>query len=93
LRAFTDRTSTGPEWLRRELARAIARGFALEDREFEPNTRGLAAPVFAEGDDAVAALGVVAPADRLPLDRQQGVVKAILQSAKRLSADLRAENP
>jgi DNA-binding IclR family transcriptional regulator len=35
LRSFTDRTMTGPDWLRRELARTQHRGFAVEDREFQ----------------------------------------------------------
>jgi hypothetical protein len=42
LETFTDRTATGPDWLRKELARAVARGYAIEDREQEPH--GVAAP-------------------------------------------------
>ena len=61
LESFTDRTTTGPESLRRELGRTVARGYAVEDREYEPDTRGLAAPVFGETGEAVAALAVVAP--------------------------------
>ena len=63
LASFTERTTTGPESLRRELARTVARGYSVEDREYEADTRGLAAPVFAETGEAVAALAVVAPAD------------------------------
>ena len=69
LESFTERTTVGPESLRRELARTVARGYAVEDREYEPDTRGLAAPVFAETGEAVAALAVVAPLERLPADR------------------------
>jgi IclR family transcriptional regulator, acetate operon repressor len=79
LRSFTDRTLTGPEWLRRELGRTRSRGFAVEDREYQVTTRGLAVPVF-DGEQAVAAPGVVAPADRLSPGRGKGLVIGPLKS-------------
>ena len=69
LESFTDRTNTGPESLRRELARTVARGYSIEDREYEGDTRGLAAPVFDETGEAMAALAVVAPVEQLQADR------------------------
>ena len=77
LESFTERTTTGPESLRRELARTVARGYAVEDREYEPDTRGLAAPVFSGTGEAVAAIAVVAPIGELPgrplrRDRRRG---------------------
>jgi IclR family acetate operon transcriptional repressor len=56
LASFTERTNVGPESLRRELARTVARGYAIEDREYEIGTRALAVPVFGETGEAVAAL-------------------------------------
>jgi len=88
LTAFTDRTSVGPESLRRELARTVARGYSVEDREYEPGTRGLAAPVFAESGEAVAALAVVAPVERLQADRYAEVGGAVMRAAAALSAEL-----
>jgi IclR family transcriptional regulator, acetate operon repressor len=58
LESFTERTLTGAEFLRRELARTVLRGYSVEDREYEPDTRGLAAPVFSGQGEAVAALAV-----------------------------------
>jgi DNA-binding IclR family transcriptional regulator len=87
LRSFTDRTLTGPDWLQRELARTRARGFAVEDREFQADTRGVAVPVFG-GDEAVAALGVVAPAERLPPDRQREIADIVGLAAAELSTRL-----
>jgi DNA-binding IclR family transcriptional regulator len=90
LRAFTERTMTGPQWLRRELDRTIARGFAIEDREFQPDTRGLAVPVFCDREDAVAALSVVAPVDRLPVERHPEIAETVASAAMQLSANLGA---
>jgi DNA-binding IclR family transcriptional regulator len=87
LRSFTDRTVTGPEWFRRELDRTRARGFAVEDREFDADTRGVAVPVF-DGQQAVAALGIIAPAERLPPNRQREVAEAAGRYAARLSLDV-----
>jgi IclR family KDG regulon transcriptional repressor len=87
LSSFTERTLTGPEWLRRELGRTRSRGFAVEDREYQLTTRGVAVPVF-DGDEAVAALGIVAPVDRLPPDRQAEIAQIAGQAAARLASDL-----
>jgi IclR family transcriptional regulator, acetate operon repressor len=89
LAAFTDRTTTGPESLRRELGRTVARGYSVEDREYQPDARGIAAPVFSgDGDDAVAALAVVAPVTRLPAERFREIGEVVMDAAARLSADL-----
>jgi IclR family transcriptional regulator, KDG regulon repressor len=88
LQSFTERTTTGPESLRRELARTVARGYSIEDREYEPNTRGLGAPVFAATGEAVAALAVVAPKDRLPADHYGEIGEAVTGAAGALSGEL-----
>ena len=88
LPSFTERTNAGPESLRRELARTVARGYSIEDREYEAGTRGLAAPVFTATGEAVAALAVVAPVERLQADRWSDVGAAIMAAASSLSADL-----
>jgi IclR family transcriptional regulator, KDG regulon repressor len=88
LASFTERTTTGPESLRRELARTVARGYSVEDREYQPDTRGLAAPVFSTTGEAVAALAVVAPVERLQADRYGDVGAAVMGAAAALSAEL-----
>jgi IclR family transcriptional regulator, acetate operon repressor len=93
LEAFTDRTTVGPEALRRELARTVVRGYAVEDREHEPDTRGVAAPVFDESGDAVAAIAVAAPVERLPAERYGEIGAAVTGAAAGLSAKLGFEPP
>lgn len=88
LAGFTERTYTGPEALRRELTRTVGRGYAIEDREYEPGTRALAAPVFADTGEAIAALAVVAPADRLSADRYGQMGESVMAAASALSAEL-----
>jgi DNA-binding IclR family transcriptional regulator len=88
LEPFTDRTTTGPESLRRELARTVARGYSVEDREYEDDTRGLAAPVFSQTGEAVAAIAVVAPMDDMPADRYGELGAAVVGAAGGLSHEL-----
>jgi DNA-binding IclR family transcriptional regulator len=88
LQSFTERTSTGPESLRRELARTVARGYSIEDREYEPTTRGLGAPVFSAAGEAIAALAVVAPKEELPADRYGEIGEAVTGAAGALSREL-----
>lgn len=88
LASFTERTNVGPESLRRELARTVVRGYSVEDREYDGATRALAAPVFAETGEAVAALAVVAPVESLPADRYAEVGAAVVGAASALSAEL-----
>lgn len=83
LGAWTPRTLTDPDALRAE-ARAIrAQGFAIEDGEYAPDARAVAAPVFA-GGDAVAAIGAVVP-DGASLD---DVVARVVAAAGDVTSEL-----
>jgi IclR family acetate operon transcriptional repressor len=93
LESFTDRTTVGPEALRRELARTVVRGYAVEDREYEPDTRAVAAPVFDDSGDAVAAIAVAAPLGRLPAERYGQIGAAVTGAAAGLSSQLGFEPP
>jgi len=88
LRAFTERTITGPGWLRRELDRIRARGYAFEDREFDTEVRGVAAPVCPDGAEAVAAVGVTGPADRLLVEERAAIADAAECAASEISRGL-----
>jgi IclR family KDG regulon transcriptional repressor len=65
LERYTERTLVDAAELEREAARIRERGFAIEDGEYRLTQRGLAAPVFDATGEAVAALGIAGPADRL----------------------------
>jgi DNA-binding IclR family transcriptional regulator len=65
LERYTERTLVEPAELEREAARIRDRGLAIEDGEYRTTQRGIAAPVFDASGEAVAALGIAGPADRL----------------------------
>jgi IclR family acetate operon transcriptional repressor len=87
LESFTPRTINVPAALEKELAGVRATGYAVDDREYHPGVRCVAAPVFDIGG-VTAALGVSAPADRLDADRLGVIAPIVADTAARVSREL-----
>src|SRR5207302_4231935 len=79
LEQSTPRTVVDPENLSAELDLAARRGYALDLEEFREDVRGVAAPIL-QGEEAIAAYTIAAPANRFRVRR------AVLVDAVRTSA-------
>jgi DNA-binding IclR family transcriptional regulator len=88
LTAVTAKTITDPEVFHGELRRVRARGYAIDDRENEPEVRCVAAPVFDHNADPVAAISVSSLASLLPAARVRELGPQVAAVAARISADL-----
>lgn len=90
LERLTPNTIIRPELLRAELARVRTRGYATDLEERELGVRCVAAPVFDDAGECVAAISVAGPVDRLPvpLDDAHPAVRAVVAAARRVSASL-----
>jgi len=86
--ARTRRTITTRAVLAAELAAVCERGYAVTDEELEPGLVAVAAPVFAGGVSAIAAISVSAPAVRLTADLIPATAAACVGAADALSAML-----
>jgi DNA-binding IclR family transcriptional regulator len=86
--ARTARTITSRTALVAELAEVRRRGYAVTDEELEPGLVAVAAPVFADGPAAIAAISVSAPAVRLTADMIPATAAACISAADDLSAML-----
>jgi IclR family transcriptional regulator, acetate operon repressor len=86
--ARTDRTITTKSGLEAELVSVRERGFAVTNEELEPGLVAVAAPVFAGGRAAIAAISVSGPASRLAGRRIKPVAAMCVDVAGRLSATL-----
>jgi len=84
----TQRTLTSRADLEADLARVRERGYAVTDEELEPGLVAVAAPVFAGGPAAIAALSVSAPASRLRADQIPQTAEKCAAVARSLSATL-----
>jgi IclR family transcriptional regulator, KDG regulon repressor len=86
----TPRTLTDPAALRQELAKVRARGYAIDDEEYEPGVRSIAAPVRDDTGNSIAAVGVTGPAQRLTKNRLAIIGRHVDAAAKAISLRLGA---
>jgi IclR family transcriptional regulator, acetate operon repressor len=84
----TPRTITSRRALAAELAAIRDRGYAMTAEELEPGLVAVAAPVFAGGRVAIAAISVSAPASRLAGDQIPATAALCAAAARDLSATL-----
>lgn len=84
LQAFTARTITDPARLRRDAAAARERGYAIEDGEYREGLRGVAAPVFVPGGEAIAAIALTVGGD----GAIDGLAELVVRAAAGLTAQL-----
>ena len=86
----TPRTLTDAAALREELAKVRARGYAIDDEEYEIGVRGIAAPVRDDTGSSVAAVGVTGPAQRLTKSRLAIIGRHVDAAARAISLRLGA---
>lgn len=73
-----------------DLARSRVRGFAIDDEEFTPGLRCVAAPIVDENGVSQAALSVAGPSDRMLDARLMELGRAIGAAARLVSRELGA---
>ncbi|GAA1777454.1 IclR family transcriptional regulator [Streptomonospora arabica] len=86
----TEHTITDPALFHEELRRVRGRGYAIDDRENEPEVRCVAAPVFDHNRDPIAAISVSALVSRLPPARVRELGPQVAEVAARVSTELGA---
>jgi DNA-binding IclR family transcriptional regulator len=88
---LTGHTHATPAALRRELATVREQGYAVEREEAVLGEVGLAAPIFDRRGEAVGAIGVAGPRERvLRRGREGPVAAAVIEAARGISRDLGA---
>lgn len=76
------------EALKLELRRVMALGYALDDEEYHPGVRCLAAPVRNAVGEVCAAIGITASALRFPASRNAEIGRLVIDAANALSTQL-----
>ena len=90
LTRFTDATVVDPDALRAELDAIRARGWAVQDREFEGTVSSVAAAIRPHPQhDAVAAVVLYGPASRLTTRTVERVAPLVVQTADEIARRLR----
>ncbi len=93
LRAFTKDTIVSRDAFIEHLGKVRANGYAVNQREFSSQVSGVAAPIFGHDGNIVAALSVVAPADRMPPGRIKKVTVLLRDAAARVTAQVQPGAP
>jgi IclR family transcriptional regulator, acetate operon repressor len=88
LRAYTARTIIEKTTLRRALEEVQARGYAVDDEEFDDGVRCVACAIGPAGDP-LGAISVSAPASRLTRQRCTELAPLIRRAANELAAAMR----
>ncbi len=88
LPARTQNTIRTVEKLFEECRSVLTKGYAVDDQEYAIGVRCVAAPVRDFRRDIVAAIGVSAPADRLPPKKIPSVGKIVRDKAELISKEL-----
>jgi DNA-binding IclR family transcriptional regulator len=85
LRRYTLRTLTDPDAFRAELAEVRLCGHAVDREEFLRGISSLAVPIFARDRETMAAIAVVAPAERLVGQHMKDVLRVLEGAAARIA--------
>ena len=88
LEKHTDNTITDPEQLRAALRKIRGDGFALENEEYQLGGNCVAAPIRNYLGETVAAVSVSIPNSRYSPEKVQGIVVAMKEAARNISASL-----
>ena len=87
LKAFTPKSITAAEPLRREIAEVRRTGLAIDDGEFDAEVRCAAVPVRDFSGQVIGAVGISGPVWRLSIEALQKRTRAVRAAADRLSAE------
>ncbi|MBV9289920.1 MAG: helix-turn-helix domain-containing protein [Hyphomicrobiales bacterium] len=90
---LTVKTITTPAALRAELETVRTRGYALDDEEHAAGLRCVAAPIFDETGEAIAAVSVSGPIVRIGEARLAQLGEMVIASARAISADMGGAGP
>lgn len=93
LKAETPRSITDAARLKKDLALAQTRGYAVDDEENDIGLRCVASVIFDEHGAPLAALSVSGPAARIPENRLASLGNAVAAIAGEITAELGGRKP
>src|ERR1700730_9022744 len=80
----TGRTITSPNLLRRQLARVRQRGYAVDDEEEDLEVRCIAAPVYNQSGEFMAALAIAGTIGRIREENIDELARYVIQAAEKI---------
>lgn len=93
LAPMTDRTITSPAALLEELARIRAQGYSVDDEEQVSGLRCVAANIYDENGEAIAAVSISGPSVRVQADRIPHYSAAVMKAADLITRAIGGSRP
>jgi DNA-binding IclR family transcriptional regulator len=88
LEPLTSKTITDPDALRRELKKAAERGYAVSVSEWIEDAAGVAAPIFNQRGEVIAALSISGPTQRFTKETIRRYGEEVKTAAARISESM-----
>jgi len=88
LQRLTKNTIVDRKALEKEIEQVQKLGYALDNEEYENEIRCIAAPVKNHQGKVIAAISISGPSYRFTPDREESMIKAIMETAKKISVRL-----
>ena len=88
LKAWTPQTIRSPNAVRRAVAQVKSRGWATAPNQYMLGLNGLAGPIFNHTGDYVGAVGIGGSVQFIPASPPPDQIKAVTQTAERISRKL-----
>ena len=85
LKAYSPKSVTEPDLLRREIVEVRQNGIAFDDGEFDAEVRCVAVPVFDFSGQALGAIGISGPVWRMSIQTLQSHARIVRAAASQLS--------
>ncbi|MEM7776341.1 MAG: IclR family transcriptional regulator [Pseudomonadota bacterium] len=83
--SFTEKTIVQSKRFENELQRVLNAGVAYDNEEFIAGVRCVAAPVFGQGEEVLAALGLTGPRHRMPQQKMREFSPLVQRYAAKVS--------
>jgi IclR family acetate operon transcriptional repressor len=90
---FTDKTRVDPAELFGELAESRERGWAIDDEERTPGMRCIAAPIYNELGETIAAVSISGPTVRLTSQRLSEFGPLVMRAADQITSSIGGAPP
>lgn len=88
MKSYTPNTITSLDQLKEQLAVIKQQGYAIDDEEYEIGLRAVSAPVFNRGGEILAAVSILSPSSRMPLERCQEIGLTLKAATRQISQRL-----
>lgn len=86
----TERTLIDIPSLKEEQKKVVKNGYAVDDREYYDNVRCLAAPVWGQDNEVVAAIGITATIQDFPTTLIPQIARQVIDIARKISREMGA---